>query len=76
MRAHSFETELWLPRPLEEVFAFFSDATPPHSARPGWMLVISGIAGGADVLQRLPNLLALSRLLPAFGAGMDRVKPS
>jgi ligand-binding SRPBCC domain-containing protein len=36
MRVHTLKTELWLPRPLEEVFAFFSDAgnldvlTPPY----------------------------------------------
>ena len=26
MKTHSFETELWLKRPLDEVFAFFADA--------------------------------------------------
>lgn len=37
MRVHTFETELWLPRPLEEVFAFFSDATNLEAITPPWL---------------------------------------
>ena len=34
MRTHRLETETWLPRPLEEVFEFFSDAKNLESITP------------------------------------------
>jgi ligand-binding SRPBCC domain-containing protein len=37
MRIHQFTSELWLPRPIEEVFAFFSDAGNLDSITPPWL---------------------------------------
>jgi hypothetical protein len=37
MKTHSFETELWLARPLGEVFAFFSDARNLERITPPWV---------------------------------------
>jgi ligand-binding SRPBCC domain-containing protein len=37
MRIHTFQTEIWLPRPLEEVFAFFSDAGNLDRLTPPWL---------------------------------------
>jgi hypothetical protein len=37
MRVHTLQTELWMPRPLEEVFAFFSDAANLEELTPPWL---------------------------------------
>ena len=37
MTMHEFESELWLPRPREEVFAFFSDASNLDAITPPWL---------------------------------------
>jgi ligand-binding SRPBCC domain-containing protein len=37
MKTHSFETELWLKRPVDEVFAFFSDARNLERITPPWV---------------------------------------
>ncbi|MBL8797909.1 MAG: SRPBCC family protein [Planctomycetia bacterium] len=37
MRIHRFEVEQWLPRPLEEVFAYFSDAFNLEALTPPWL---------------------------------------
>ena len=37
MKTHSFETEMWLKRPLDEVFAFFSDARNLERITPPWV---------------------------------------
>ncbi|MCI0638530.1 MAG: SRPBCC family protein [Gemmataceae bacterium] len=37
MRIRKLETELWLPLPIEEVFAFFSDAGNLAKITPPWM---------------------------------------
>jgi len=37
MRIHTLQTEQWLPRPLEEVFAFFSDAANLEELTPPWL---------------------------------------
>jgi ligand-binding SRPBCC domain-containing protein len=37
LRIHTFTTELWLPRPPGEVFAFFSDAANLDVLTPPWL---------------------------------------
>lgn len=37
VRTHQFESELWLPRPRDEVFAFFSDAKNLDAITPPWL---------------------------------------
>jgi len=37
VRFHTFRREQWIPRPLEEVFAFFSDARNLEELTPPWL---------------------------------------
>ena len=37
MQIHQFSSEIWLARPIEEVFAFFSDAANLDSITPPWL---------------------------------------
>ena len=37
MKTHSFKTELWLKRPPDEVFSFFSDARNLERITPPWV---------------------------------------
>jgi hypothetical protein len=37
MKMRNFEIDLWLPRPREEVFAFFSDAINLDAITPPWV---------------------------------------
>jgi ligand-binding SRPBCC domain-containing protein len=37
MRMHNFESQLWLPKPREEIFAFFSDALNLDLITPPWL---------------------------------------
>ena len=37
MRIHEFQTELWLPLPREELFAFFADAANLDAITPPWL---------------------------------------
>ena len=37
MTIHQFESELWLPRSREEVFAFFSDPSKLDAITPPWL---------------------------------------
>lgn len=37
MRVHRFEVEQWLPRPPDEVFAYFSDAFHLEELTPPWL---------------------------------------
>ena len=37
MRTFLYESSLWLPRPLEEVFEFFSDASNLEAITPPWL---------------------------------------
>ena len=37
MHIHQFSSEIWLARPIKEVFAFFSDAANLDSITPPWL---------------------------------------
>ena len=37
MNVRTFQAELWLQRPLEEVFAFFADAANLQAITPAWL---------------------------------------
>jgi len=37
MRIREFKSKLWLPRSLEEIFAFFSDAANLNAITPPWL---------------------------------------
>jgi ligand-binding SRPBCC domain-containing protein len=37
MKIHTFQSELWLPRPIQEVFGFFSDARNLQVLTPDWL---------------------------------------
>jgi ligand-binding SRPBCC domain-containing protein len=37
MKTHRFASEIWLPRPLEDVFEFFSDARNLEKITPPWL---------------------------------------
>jgi ligand-binding SRPBCC domain-containing protein len=37
VKTRTLETDLWLPRPLHEVFAFFSDASNLNALTPPWL---------------------------------------
>ena len=58
-RFHTLRREQWIPRPLEEVFAFFSDARNLERITPPWLgfrILTPGpirIAAGTKLLYRL-----------------------
>lgn len=58
-RFHTLRREQWIPRPLEEVFAFFSDARNLERITPSWLgfqMVTPGpirIAAGTKLRYRL-----------------------
>lgn len=37
MDTHEFQSEIWLPRPVDEVFAFFADPTNLDAITPAWL---------------------------------------
>jgi ligand-binding SRPBCC domain-containing protein len=37
MRIHHWQSELWLPRPIDEVFPFFADAFNLQALTPPWL---------------------------------------
>jgi ligand-binding SRPBCC domain-containing protein len=37
MKANTFQSEIWLPKPLEEVFDFFADAENLQALTPPWL---------------------------------------
>jgi ligand-binding SRPBCC domain-containing protein len=59
MKIHSLDSTVWLPRPIGEVFAFFSDAFNLQVLTPPWLnfSVLSpspiNMACGARILYRL-----------------------
>jgi hypothetical protein len=55
MKTHSFETEMWLKRPPDEVFAFFSDARNLERITPPW--VSFHILSPAEIPMRVGALI-------------------
>lgn len=55
MKEFTLETELWLPRPLEEVFGFFAEARNLESLTPPWV--------GFEVLTPGPIAMACGTLI-------------
>lgn len=49
MKVRRFESELWLPRPREEVFAFFADARNLDAITPPWVCFRMETAGPVEM---------------------------
>lgn len=55
MRFRHLHAEVWLPRPLEEVFAFFADARNLEALTPSWLKF--------EILTSLPIEMKVGRLI-------------
>ena len=55
MQEYFFENELWLPRPLDEVFSFFAEARNLEALTPPWV--------GFEVLTPAPITMACGTLI-------------
>lgn len=55
MQEYFFENELWLPRPLDEVFSFFAEARNLEALTPPWV--------GFEVLTPPPITMACGTLI-------------
>ncbi len=59
IRFHTLRREQWIPRPIDEVFAFFADARNLEEITPPWLgfriLAISsdGVSAGTEIRYRL-----------------------
>jgi len=80
IRFHTLRREQWIPRPLEEVFAFFSDARNLERITPSWLgfqMLTPGpirIAAGAKAVLPHPRARSSAELdhrNPAMGAAVS-----
>jgi len=55
MRVHTFDSELWVERPREEVFSFFADAANLQRITPPWL--------GFEILTPLPIEMGAGALI-------------
>jgi ligand-binding SRPBCC domain-containing protein len=67
MRVHEFRTELWLPRRIDEVFAFFSDPANLDAITPPWLSFRTITPGPIDM--RVGTILDYKLRIRGFPIG-------